>query len=88
VLIATGLAVGWRAYHGVGDALLAVGLSLLFAFAATWAGAWAGMMLRSPEAAQQLPMQHPELAVVVWSVALIAMFAPTAVYLYRRKVLR
>ena len=34
------------------------------------------------------PMQHPELAVLAWSVALIAVFAPTAVYLYRRKVLR
>jgi ABC-2 type transport system permease protein len=145
VLIATGVAVGWRIHNGLGDALLAVGLSLLFAFAMTWAGACAGMLLRSPEAAQAMgfivflpltfvsnafvptqgmppwlrnfaiwnpmsavaaacrtlfgganpaasiqvwPMQHPELAVVAWSVALIAVFAPTAVYLYRRKVLR
>jgi uncharacterized membrane protein len=28
------------------------------------------------------------LAVLAWSVALIAVFAPTAVYVYRRKVLR
>jgi ABC-type multidrug transport system permease subunit len=34
------------------------------------------------------PMQHPELAVLASSVALIAIFAPTAVYLFRRKVLR
>ena len=145
VLICTGLAVGWRIHHGLGDALVAVGLSLLFAFAMTWAGACAGMLLRSPEAAQQLgfivflpltfvsnafvptqgmpswlqiiadwnpmsavaatcrdlfggtnpaasinawPMQHPELAVLAWSVALIALFAPAAVYLFRRKVLR
>jgi ABC-2 type transport system permease protein len=111
----------------------------------TWAGACAGMLLRSPEAAQAAvfiiflplsfvsnafvptqgmpswlrdftnwnpisavaaacrtlfggpnpsaavdawPMQHPELAVVLWSITLIAVFAPTAVYLYRRKVLR
>jgi len=33
-------------------------------------------------------MQHPELAVLAWSVALIGLFAPTAVCLYRRKVLR
>jgi hypothetical protein len=33
-------------------------------------------------------MQHPELAVTCWSIALIAIFAPLAVYLYRRKVLR
>jgi ABC-2 type transport system permease protein len=145
VLVGAGLAVGWRLHNGVGDALLALGLSLLFAFAMTWAGACAGMLLRSPESAQALgfivflplsfvsnafvptqgmpgwlqgfanwnpisamaatcrnlfgggnpasavhawPMQHPELAVLAWSVALIAVFAPTAVYLYRRKVLR
>jgi ABC-2 type transport system permease protein len=33
------------------------------------------------------PMQHPELAVASWSVALIAVFAPAAVYLFQRKVL-
>jgi ABC-2 type transport system permease protein len=143
VLVATGLAVGWRMQHGIGDALLAAGLSLLIAFAMTWVGACAGMLLRSPETAQALgfifflplsfvsnafvptqgmpawlrdfanwnplsavaaacrnlfggnvptpdawPMQHPELAVLIWSVGLIAVFAPTAVYLYRRKVLR
>ena len=54
VLIGTGLAIGWRIHNGPADALLAVGLSLLFAFAMTWAGACAGMLLRSPEAAQQL----------------------------------
>jgi ABC-2 type transport system permease protein len=143
VLAATGLAVGWRIEHGIGDALLAAGLSLLFAFAMTWVGACAGMMLRSPESAQALgfvlflplsfvsnafvptqgmpawlrdfanwnpmsavaamcrnlfggnvptpdawPMQHPELAVLIWSVGLVAIFAPLAVALYRRKVLR
>ena len=49
VLAGTGLAVGWRIHNGIGDALLALGLSLLFAFAMTWAGACAGMLLRSPE---------------------------------------
>jgi ABC-2 type transport system permease protein len=139
----SGLLVGWRIEHGVGDALLAAGLSLLFAFGMTWVGACAGMVLRSPESAQALgfvlflplsfvsnafvptqgmpawlrdfanwnpmsavaatcrklsggsvptpdawPMQHPELAVVLWSVGLVAIFAPLAVALYRRKVLR
>jgi ABC-2 type transport system permease protein len=143
VLSATGLAVGWRIEHGIGDALLAAGLALLFAFAMTWVGACAGMVLRSPETAQAMgfifflplsfvsnafvptqgmpawlrdfanwnpmsavaaacrnlfggnvptpdawPMQHPELAVLIWSIGLIAIFAPTAVWLYRRKVLR
>jgi len=54
VLAGTGLAVGWRIHNGIGDALLALGLSLLFAFAMTWAGACAGMLLRSPESAQAL----------------------------------
>jgi ABC transporter DrrB family efflux protein len=145
VLVITGLAIGWRAHNGIGAALAAIGLSLLFAYAMTWAGACAGMVLRSPEAAQAMgfiiflplsfvsnafvptqgmpgwlaafanwnpmsaiaascrnlfgganpaatvpawPMQHPELAVIAWSVALIAVFAPAAVALYRRKVLR
>jgi ABC transporter DrrB family efflux protein len=145
VLGATGLAVGWRIHNGAADALAAVGLSLLLAFAMTWAGACAGMVLRSPESAQALgfvvflplgfvsnafvptqgmpgwlrafanwnpvsamaatcrdlfgggnpaatvhdwPMQHPELAVLAWSALLIGVFAPTAVWLYRRKVLR
>ena len=34
------------------------------------------------------PKQHPELAVLAWSVVLIAVFAPAAVYLYRSKVFR
>jgi ABC-2 type transport system permease protein len=144
VLTVTGLAVGWRIHNGFGEALAAVGLSLLFAFAMTWAGACAGMVLRSPESAQALgfifflplsfvsnafvptqgmpawlrdfanwnplsalaascrvlfggpnpaatvqawPMQHPELTVLFWSAGLIAVFAPLAVWLYRRKVM-
>ena len=31
-------------------------------------------------------MQHPELTVLLWSAGLIAVFAPLAVWLYRRKV--
>jgi ABC-2 type transport system permease protein len=145
VLVATGLAIGWRAEQGIGDALLAIGLSALFAFSMTWVGACAGMVMRSAEAAQAAgflfflpltflsnafvptqgmptvlrdfanwnpmsaistacrtlfggpnpaatvsawPMRHPELAVVVWSIGLIAVFAPLAVLLYKRKVLR
>jgi ABC-2 type transport system permease protein len=145
VLCGTGLAVGWRIHNGVADAVAALVLSLLFAFAMTWVGACAGMVLRGPESAQALgfiaflplgfvsnafvptqgmpgwlrdfanwnpvsamaatcrnlfgggnpasavpawPMQHPELAVLAWSAGLIAVFAPTAIWLYRRKVLR
>ena len=33
------------------------------------------------------PMQHPELAVLAWSAAMLVVFAPLAVQLYRRKAL-
>jgi ABC transporter DrrB family efflux protein len=33
------------------------------------------------------PMQHPELAVLCWSAAMLVVFAPAAVHLYRRKAL-
>jgi ABC transporter DrrB family efflux protein len=145
VLVIAGLAVGWGIHNGVGDALAAFGLCLLLAFAMTWVGACAGMLLKNPEAAQAIvfifflplmfvsntfvptqgmpawlrvvaewnpvsavasacrdlfgnpnpsaniaawPMQHPELATVLWSIGLIAVFAPLAVYFYRRKSLQ
>jgi len=144
VLVITGLAVGWGIHNGLPDALAAVGLSLLIAFAMTWAGACAGMVLANPEAAQAMgfivflplsfvsnafvptqgmpgwlqavanwnplsavaascrdlfgnpnpaatidvwPMQHPELATVLWAIGLTVVFAPLAVRLYRRKAL-
>src|SRR5262249_49896679 len=142
VVAGVGLAIGWRIHTGVADAAGAFGLALLFGYAFTWVGACLGMVLRSPEAAQQMgfvlflpltfvsnafvptqgmpgwlqpianwnpmsalaaasrelfgnpnpaasvqawPMQHPELAVVAWSAALLLIFAPLAVHLYRRK---
>jgi ABC transporter DrrB family efflux protein len=145
VLVITGLAVGWGIHNGAGDALAAFGLCLLIAFAMTWVGACAGMLVKNPEAAQAVglifflpivfisntfvptqgmpawlrvvaewnpvsavasscrnlfgnpnpsanipvwPMQHPELATILWSIGLIAVFAPLAVYFYRRKALR
>ena len=33
------------------------------------------------------PMQHPELAVIFWSVGMLVVFAPLAVRAYRRKAL-
>jgi ABC-2 type transport system permease protein len=144
VTAGVGLAIGWRIHTGVWDVLAAFGLALLFGYAFTWAGACLGMVLRSPEAAQQTgfiiflplmfisnafvptqgmpgwlqavadwnpmsalaaasrhffgnpdpaaaiqawPMQHPELAVAGWSVLMVAVFAPLAVHLYRRKAL-
>jgi len=43
---------------------------------------------QSPEGAALVrawPMQHPELAVPLWSGVLLAIFAPLAVHLYARK---
>ena len=142
VVAGVGLAIGWRVHTGPGDVMAAFALALLFGYAFTWAGVCLGMVLRSPEAAQQtgfvifLPMtfissafvptqgmpgwlqpvaewnpmsslaaacrqlfgnpnpaaavhawpaQHPELAVLCWSVLMLAVFAPLAVHLYRNK---
>jgi ABC-2 type transport system permease protein len=144
VVVCVGLAIGWRVHTNGWDVLAALGLALLFGYAFTWGGILLGMVLRSPEAAQQLgfilflpltfissafvptqgmpgwlqpvadwnpmsalaaacrklfgnpnpaatvhawPMQHPELAVIAWSVGMLLVFAPLAVRKYRRKVL-
>ena len=54
VIAGVGLAIGWRIHSSVGDAAAAFGLALLFGYAFTWVGACLGMVLRSPEAAQQV----------------------------------
>jgi ABC-2 type transport system permease protein len=144
VVVCVGLAIGWRVHTNAADVIAALALALLFGYAFTWAGVCLGMVLRSPEAAQQTgfliflpltfissafvptqgmpgwlqpvadwnpmsalaascrglfgnpnpaaaigswPMQHPELAVVCWAVAMLALFAPLAVHLYRRQAL-
>jgi len=143
VIALVGLAIGWRIHNGAGDATEAFALALLFGYAFTWVGVCLGMVLRSPEAAQQTgfiiflpltfissafvptqsmpgwlqpvaewnpmsslaaacrslfgnpnpaalvhawPAQHPELAVVCWSLGLLVIFAPLAVRLYGNKV--
>jgi ABC-2 type transport system permease protein len=53
VVAAVGLAIGWRVHTGAGDVIEAFALALLFGYAFTWAGVCLGMVLRSPEAAQQ-----------------------------------
>jgi ABC transporter DrrB family efflux protein len=143
VVALVGLAIGWRINGTAGQAIEAFALALLFGYAFTWVGVCLGMVLRSPEAAQQTgfilflpltfissafvptqsmpgwlqpvaewnpmsslaaacrqlfgnpnpaaavhvwPAQHPELAVLCWSVGLLAVFAPLAVHLYSNKV--
>jgi ABC transporter DrrB family efflux protein len=142
VVACVGLAIGWRVHTSALDVIEAFALALLFGYAFTWAGVCLGMVLRSPEAAQQSgfviflpltfissafvpiqgmpgwlqpvaewnpmsslaaacrqlfgnpnpaalvdawPAQHAELAVVCWSAAMLAFFAPLAVRLYRGK---
>ncbi|MDQ3153497.1 MAG: ABC transporter permease [Actinomycetota bacterium] len=52
VMSLTGLVVGWRIRNGVGDAVLAFGLLLLFSFAMSWIGALVGLLARTVEVAQ------------------------------------
>lgn len=53
-LVLVGVAVGWRIEGGVPGALGALGLLLLFRFAANWAGAYLGLLIRNEEIAGQL----------------------------------
>jgi ABC-2 type transport system permease protein len=143
VVSAVGLVIGWRITGGVGPAVEAFALALLFGYAFTWVGVFLGMLLSSAETAQQVgfiiflpltflssafvttqsmpgwlqpvaewnpmsslaaacrslfgnpnpaalvhawPEQHPELAVVCWSLGLVLVFAPLAVRRYRTRV--
>jgi ABC-2 type transport system permease protein len=52
VVVAVGLAIGWRVHTGPADVAAALGLALLLGYAFTWMGACLGMFLRSVEAAQ------------------------------------
>jgi ABC-2 type transport system permease protein len=53
VTAAVGLAIGWRIHGTALQAIEALALAMLFGYAFTWAGICLGMVLRSPEAAQQ-----------------------------------
>ncbi len=142
VMGVTGLLIGWRMREGVGNALLALLLLLLFGFAMIWLGIWVGSMMRSVEAVQgfmftvmfpltfvantfarpddmptwlrviaewnpvssltagcrelwgngpvpaadaQLPLQHPVIASILWSLIFTAVFAPLALAAFRRR---
>ncbi len=53
-MVLAGLAVGWRLKGSAVDALGALGLVLLFRFAAGWIGQYLGLLLGNEEAAGQL----------------------------------
>ncbi|MDH2426155.1 ABC transporter permease [Sphaerisporangium sp. TRM90804] len=50
VMVACGLAIGWRWHNGPAAALAAVGLLLLLRFALLWVGIYLGLVARGPEA--------------------------------------
>ncbi|WP_067659251.1 ABC transporter permease [Nocardia harenae] len=52
VMVVCGLIVGWRINGSIGDALLAFGVILLFAFAMSWVGALTGLLSPTVEVAQ------------------------------------
>jgi ABC-2 type transport system permease protein len=60
IMTAAGFAVGWRIHHGVGQALAAYGLLLLFAYALSWVGVFLGLMTKNEETADRLaPLVMP-----------------------------
>jgi ABC-type multidrug transport system permease subunit len=140
VYTAIGLICGWRPTFGVGGALAWVGLMLLGTLAFTWAGAYFGMLVRSPDAMQgvgftivfplaflggafvpiagmdAIPraiaqwdpisalvaasrhladgvpssgswlLSHGELAMVIWSLLMLAVFVPLALHRFNNTV--
>ncbi|MFC6882062.1 MULTISPECIES: ABC transporter permease [Actinomadura] len=72
VMIACGLAVGWRWHDGAGRALAAFGLLLLLRFALLWMGVYLGLAAKGPESVTAVQ-------VLVWPVGFLssAMVAPS-----------
>jgi ABC transporter DrrB family efflux protein len=142
IVVATGLAIGWRPTTGPAEVLAGIGVALLFSFALTWVNACLGMAVSGAESAQGIvfivifplafvsnvfvptqgmpswlatianwnpvsavasacrvlfgnpnpsgtiqawPMQHPVVAAVIWSLALLAVAVPLAGRLYVRR---
>jgi ABC-2 type transport system permease protein len=65
VLMACGVAVGWRWHNGVASALLAVALLLLLRFAMLWVGIYLGLVVRNTEAVAAVQ-------ILVWPVGFLA----------------
>jgi ABC-2 type transport system permease protein len=53
-LVVLGLIVGWAPHGGVLDTIAAFALLNLWAFAGAWVGTWVGLIVREPEAANQV----------------------------------
>jgi ABC-2 type transport system permease protein len=70
VLIACGLAIGWRWHDGAGNALLAVGLLLWLRFALLWLGIWLALIAGRPDTLMALQ-------ILVWPLGFLSsVFTP------------
>ncbi len=49
VMLAAGIAAGWRWHHGIDQALTAVGLLLLLRMALLWIGVYLGLLAKGPQ---------------------------------------
>ena len=56
VMICCGLAVGWRAENGLGDAVAGFAVLALFGFAMGWLGSVIGLYVKSPQSADVFSM--------------------------------
>lgn len=59
VMLACGLAVGWRAHLGPGRTLAAIGLLVLFRYTMSWIGTYLGLVVPLPVADSLAPMTFP-----------------------------
>jgi ABC-2 type transport system permease protein len=144
IVLATGLAIGWRSHGGVGGTIAGIAIFLFFSYAVSWGCACLGIVSKGPESAagtglvilfplafvsnglvptqhmpsvlrtiadwnpvsavtagardlfhnpnpsatiHAWPMQHPVAASLLWSLAFLAIFAPLASLLYRRRTI-
>lgn len=65
VLVACGLAMGWRWHNGLAAALAAFGLLLLLRFALIWLGMYLGLLLKRPEAVMALQ-------ILIWPIGFLS----------------
>lgn len=71
-MVGVGLVVGWRIHDGIGRALAALALLLLFRFAMNWVGLYLGLLAGREDVAGQL-------SVLVFPVGMVTnVFVPTA----------
>jgi ABC transporter DrrB family efflux protein len=72
IVVATGLAIGWRPTTGPAEVLAGIGVALLFSFALTWVNACLGMAVSGAESAQGIVF------IVIFPLAFVSnVFVPT-----------